>query len=78
MTQQVKAEFQVTRGGHPVRRGHGVAKLTEPLVTKEYSGDIEATSTTKLLTVTRRTRWRCSSAGTHPGPSSAAGSPGFS
>ncbi len=50
MTHQVKAEFQVTSWEEtPFDEGTGVAKLTEALVTKEYSGDIEATSTTKWL-----------------------------
>lgn len=50
MTHQVKAEFQVTSWEEtPFDQGTGVAKLTEALVGKEYSGDIEATSTTKWL-----------------------------
>jgi hypothetical protein len=50
MTHQVKAEFQVTSWEEtPFDEGTGVAKLTEALVAKEYSGDIEATSTTKWL-----------------------------
>ena|SRR6185437_11600813 len=50
MTHQVKAEFQITSWEEtPFDEGTGVAKLTEALVTKEYTGDIEATSTTKWL-----------------------------
>jgi hypothetical protein len=50
MTHQVKAEFQVTSWEEtPFDEGTGVAKLTEALVAKEYSGDIEATSSTKWL-----------------------------
>lgn len=50
MTHQVNAEFQVTAWEEtPFDEGTGVAKLTEALVTKEYTGDIEATSTTKWL-----------------------------
>lgn len=50
MTDQVKAEFQVTSWAEtPFDEGTGVAKLTEALVSKEYSGDIEGTSSTKWL-----------------------------
>jgi hypothetical protein len=50
MTHQVKAEFQVTSWEEtPFDEGTGVAKLTEALVSREYSGDIEASSTTKWL-----------------------------
>jgi hypothetical protein len=50
MTDQVKAEFQVTSWDEtPFDEGTGVAKLTEALVSKEYSGDIVGTSTTKWL-----------------------------
>jgi hypothetical protein len=50
MTRQVKAEFQVTSWEEtPFDEGTGVAKLTEALVSREYSGDIEASSTTKWL-----------------------------
>jgi hypothetical protein len=50
MTVQIKAEFQVTSWDEtPFDEGTGIAKLTEALVSKEYSGDIGATSTTKWL-----------------------------
>lgn len=50
MTGQVKAEFQVTSWEEtPFDEGTGVAKLTEALVSKEYSGGIEGTSSTKWL-----------------------------
>lgn len=50
MTRQVRATFQVISWEEtPFDEGTGVAKLTEALVAKEYSGDIEATSTTKWL-----------------------------
>jgi hypothetical protein len=50
MTDQVKAEFQVISWEEtPFDEGTGVAKLTEALVSKEYSGDIVGTSTTQAL-----------------------------
>src|ERR1700710_1978215 len=50
MTVQIKAEFQITSWDEtPFDEGTGIAKLTEALVSKEYSGDIGATSTTKWL-----------------------------
>ena len=50
MTGQVKAGFQVTSWEETsFDEGIGVAKLTEALVSKEYSGDIEGTSSTKWL-----------------------------
>ncbi|MGI8880744.1 MAG: DUF3224 domain-containing protein [Jatrophihabitans sp.] len=38
------------QGGDPFDESTGVAKLTEALVSKQYSGDVDATSTTKWLT----------------------------
>ncbi len=50
MTSTIKAEFQITGWEEtPFDEGTGVAKLTEALVGKDYSGDIEGTSTTKWL-----------------------------
>ena len=50
MTVQIKAEFQITSWDEtPFDEGTGIAKLTEALVSKEYSGEIDATSTTKWL-----------------------------
>jgi hypothetical protein len=50
MATEIKAEFQITSWEEtPFDAGTGVAKLTEALVSKAYTGDIEATSTTKWL-----------------------------
>ena len=50
MTQQLHATFDVTSWQEtPFDEGTGVAKLTEALVEKAYSGDVEGTSTTKWL-----------------------------
>jgi len=50
MTTRVKAEFEIASWDEtPFDEAVGVAKLTEALVEKKYSGDIEATSTTKWL-----------------------------
>ena len=50
MPTQVKAEFQVVSWDEtPFDQRNGVAKLTEALVSKEYIGDIEGTSSTKWL-----------------------------
>jgi hypothetical protein len=50
MTDQIQATFEITSWDEtPFDEGTGVAKLTEALVSKQYSGDIDATSTTKWL-----------------------------
>jgi hypothetical protein len=50
MTEQLHATFDVTSWDEtPFDEGTGVAKLTEALVEKTYSGDVEGTSTTKWL-----------------------------
>jgi Protein of unknown function (DUF3224) len=50
MTEQIKAQFDVTSWDEqPFDEGTGVAKLTEALVEKSYSGDIDGTSVTKWL-----------------------------
>ncbi|MDT5238862.1 MAG: hypothetical protein QOD97_1060 [Mycobacterium sp.] len=50
MTSRVEAEFEIAGWEEtPFDEGVGVAKLTEALVEKKYSGGIEATSTTKWL-----------------------------
>jgi hypothetical protein len=50
MTTRVKAEFEIASWHEtPFDEGVGVAKLTEALVAKKYSGGIDATSTTKWL-----------------------------
>lgn len=50
MASQVEAEFHVTSWDEtPFDEGTGLATLTEALVSKRYSGDIEGTSTTKWL-----------------------------
>jgi hypothetical protein len=50
MTATLKARFEVTGWDEtPFDDGVGVSKLTEALVTKKYSGDVEGTSTTKWL-----------------------------
>jgi hypothetical protein len=50
MPDQIRARFEVTSWDEtPFDERTGVAKLTEALVEKSYTGDIEATSTTKWL-----------------------------
>ena len=50
MPDQIRAQFEVTSWAEtPFDEGTGVAKLTEALVEKSYTGDVEATSTTKWL-----------------------------
>ena len=50
MTEQLRATFEITSWDEtPLDEGKGVAKLTEALVSKSYTGDIEATSVTKWL-----------------------------
>ncbi|MDT5336660.1 MAG: hypothetical protein QOD90_2165 [Mycobacterium sp.] len=50
MTSHVEAEFEIASWDEkPFDEGVGVAKLTEALVAKKYSGSIDATSTTKWL-----------------------------
>ncbi len=50
MTTRVEAEFEIAGWDEtPFDEGVGVAKLTEALVEKKYTGGIEATSTTKWL-----------------------------
>ncbi len=50
MTATVKATFEVTSWDEtPFDDGVGVSKLTEALVSKKYSGDVDGTSTTKWL-----------------------------
>jgi hypothetical protein len=50
MPAQIHAQFQITSWDEtPFDEGTGVAKLTEALVTKKYTGDIDGTSTTKWL-----------------------------
>ena len=50
MTTRVKADFEIAGWDEtPFDEGVGVGKLTEALVTKKYTGGIEATSTTKWL-----------------------------
>lgn len=50
MTSPIVATFEITGWDEtPFDEGTGVAKLTEALVSKQYSGDIDATSTTKWL-----------------------------
>jgi hypothetical protein len=50
MTATLKASFEVTSWDEtPFDDGVGVSKLTEALVSKKYSGDVEGTSTTKWL-----------------------------
>src|ERR1700712_4960016 len=50
MSEQIKAQFEVTSWDEtPFDEQTGVAKLTEALVEKSYTGDVEATSTTKWL-----------------------------
>jgi hypothetical protein len=50
MTDQINAQFDVTSWDEqPFDESTGVAKLTEALVEKTYSGDIDGTSVTKWL-----------------------------
>jgi hypothetical protein len=50
MSDQISAQFEITSWEEtPFDEGSGVAKLTEALVEKSYTGDVEATSTTKWL-----------------------------
>jgi hypothetical protein len=50
MAAQVRAQFEITSWDEvPFDEGTGVAKLTEALVSKKYTGDVEGTSTTKWL-----------------------------
>ena len=50
MPDQIRAKFEVTSWDEtPFDERTGVAKLTEALVEKNYTGDVEATSTTKWL-----------------------------
>jgi hypothetical protein len=50
MPAQIDAQFQITSWEEtPFDDGTGVARLTEALVAKTYTGDIEGTSTTKWL-----------------------------
>ena len=50
MTTQIKAAFEIGSWDEtPFEDGDDETKLTEALVTKRYSGDIEGTSTTKWL-----------------------------
>jgi hypothetical protein len=50
MTTHLRANFEVTSWTeNPFDEGVGVAKLTEALVERTYTGDVEGTSTTKWL-----------------------------
>jgi hypothetical protein len=50
MPDQIRAQFEVTSWDEtPFDEETGVAKLTEALVAKKYTGDIEGTSSTKWL-----------------------------
>ncbi|MFI5506022.1 DUF3224 domain-containing protein [Mycobacterium sp. NPDC051804] len=50
MTTQISATFEIGSWDEtPFEDGDDETKLTEALVTKRYSGDIEGTSTTKWL-----------------------------
>jgi hypothetical protein len=50
MAATVKANFEITGWDEtPFDDGVGFSKLTEALVSKKYSGDVEGTSTTKWL-----------------------------
>ncbi len=50
MTAHIEARFEIAKWDEtPFDDGVGVSKLTEALVGKKYSGDIEGTSTTKWL-----------------------------
>jgi hypothetical protein len=50
MTARIEARFEIANWDEaPFDDGVGVSKLTEALVAKTYSGDIDGTSTTKWL-----------------------------
>ena len=49
MSDQIRAQFEITSWDETPFDGTGVAKLTEALVEKRYTGDVEGTSTTKWL-----------------------------
>ena len=50
MSERIHAQFEVTSWDEtPFDERTGVAKLSEALVEKSYTGDVEATSTTKWL-----------------------------
>jgi hypothetical protein len=50
MTAHIEARFQIANWDEtPFEDGDDAAKLTEALVTKKYTGDVEGTSTTKWL-----------------------------
>jgi Protein of unknown function (DUF3224) len=50
MTDTIKAQFEVASWDEqPFDEGTDLAKLTDALVTKTYTGDIDGTSTTKWL-----------------------------
>ena len=50
MTAHIEARFEIANWDEsPFDDGVGVSKLTEALVTKKYSGDVDGTSTTKWL-----------------------------
>jgi hypothetical protein len=50
MTTHIEARFEISNWDEtPFDDGVGVSKLTEALVGKKYSGDIDGTSTTKWL-----------------------------
>jgi hypothetical protein len=50
MTTHLRSDFEVTSWQeNPFDEGVGVAKLTEALVERSYTGDIEGTSATKWL-----------------------------
>jgi uncharacterized protein DUF3224 len=50
MSAPIEASFEIADWDEtPFDHGVGVSKLTEALVAKNYSGDIDGTSTTKWL-----------------------------
>jgi hypothetical protein len=50
MSARIEADFEIANWDEtPFDEGVGVSKLTEALVAKNYSGDIDGTSTTKWL-----------------------------
>jgi hypothetical protein len=50
MSARIEADFEIANWDEtPFDDGVGVSKLTEALVAKNYSGDIDGTSTTKWL-----------------------------
>ena len=50
MTARIEAGFEIVNWEEtPFDDGAGVSKLTEALVDKKYSGDVDGTSTTKWL-----------------------------